>query len=430
MSTTARADASTTAASPATVHRPILDAFTDRVTEPARHHLQPGLTMLNGASYGVVPEVVRDAQRELHRRIELDPVRFYKYDLERYSDDARQAIARLVNCDAADLALVPNGTVAMSSVILNLALEPGDEVVVTNHEYQATINELTRVTARAGARIVVAKVPFPRVTPDDAVAAIEAAITPRTRLVIVSHIASATSLLMPVERIVPLVKNRGIDILVDGAHAPGQIAIDLHALSPTYYAASCHKWLGASKGTGFLYADPERQKRIKPVAMSCRTHLSRPERKAFLCDFDYVGTEDPTGNLVLPVAIAHLSAQHPGGLAGLQRRNHDTVMAGTRLVADAAGVEQPVPECMTASMMSLCLPVPATGVPKGRLFDDALWDALLLDHNIQAPCWGLAGVHPRLMRVSCQWHNTMADFERLAGAIAILLRAHGGATGA
>ncbi len=139
-----------------------------------------------------------------------------------------------------------------------------------------------------------------------------------------------------------------------------------------------------------------------------------------------MGTEDPTGNLVLPVAIAHLSAQHPGGLAGLQRRNHDIVMAGARLVADAAGIEQPVPESMTASMVSLCMPVPGTGVPKGRMFDDALWDALLLDHRIQIPCWGLAGVHPRLMRVSCQWHNTMADFEKLVAAITTLMPEHGG----
>lgn len=400
---------------------PILEAFAQRVAEQARHGVAPGTVMLNGASYGCVPEVVRDAQRELHRRIELDPVRFYKFDLERYSDDARQALARLVNCDAADLALVPNGTVAMSSVILNLALEPGDEVVVTNHEYQATVNELSRVVARAGARIVVAKVPFPHVTPDAAVDAIEAAITSRTRLVICSHIASATSVRFPVERIVPLVKNRGVDVLIDGAHTPGQIPVDLHALRPTYYAASCHKWLAASKGTGFLYVDPERQKLIKPVALSCRTHLSRPERKAFLCDFDYVGTEDPTGNLVLPVAIAHLSAQHPEGLAGLQRRNHDTALAGAALVARAAGIDQPVPESMVPSMVSLCMPVPESGIPKGRMFDDALWDALVLDHNIQAPCWGLPGVHPRLMRVSCQWHNTMADFERLAAVLPQLL---------
>lgn len=413
--------AATRTTAPAARPQPVLEAFADRVGQPARHGVRPGLTMLNGASYGCVPEVVRDAQRELHRRIELDPVRFYKFDLERYSDDARQAIARLVNCDAGDLALVPNGTVAMSSVILSLNLEPGDEVIVTSHEYQATINELTRVTARAGARIVVAKVPFPRLTPDLAVAAIEEAITPRTRLIICSHITSATSVRMPVERIVPIARAKGIDTLIDGAHTPGQIAIDLHALRPTYYAASCHKWLAASKGTGFLYADPERQKQIKPVAMSCRTHLSRPERKAFLCDFDYVGTEDPTGNLVLPVAIAHLSAQHPGGLQGLQQRNHETVIAGTRLITDAIGIEQPVPESMVASMVSLCLPVPEGGVPKGTMFDDALWDALLLDHNIQAPCWGLAGVHPRLMRVSCQWHNSMADFERLAEVLPALL---------
>lgn len=401
--------------------QPILEAFADRVGQPARHGVAPGLVMLNGASYGCVPEVVRDAQRELHRRIELDPVRFYKFDLERYCDDARQALAALVNCDAADLALVPNGTLAMSSVILNLALEPGDEIVVTNHEYQATINELARVTARAGARIVVAKVPFPRVTPDAAVAAIEAAITPRTRLVICSHVASATSVLFPVDRIVAMTRSKGVDVLLDGAHAPGQVPIDLHALRPTYYAASCHKWLGASKGTGFLYADPDRQKNIKPVALSCRTHLSRPERKAFLCDFDYVGTEDPTGNLVLPVAIAHLSAQHPDGLPGLQKRNHEIVTAGARLIADAVGIEQPVPDEMIAGMVSLCLPVPETGVPKGSMFDDALWDALVLDHGIQAPCWGLGGVHPRLMRVSCQWHNTMADFEKLAAVLPTLL---------
>lgn len=400
---------------------PILEAFADRVAEPARHGVAPGTVMLNGASYGCVPEVVRDAQRELHRRIELDPVRFYKFDLERYSDDARRALAALVNCDAADLALVPNGTVAMSSVILNLPLEPGDEIVVTDHEYQATVNELARVAARSGARVVTARVPFPRVTPDAAVEAVERAMNPRTRLVICSHIASATSVRFPVERIVRLARERGVDSLIDGAHAPGQIPLDLSALRPTYYAASCHKWLGASKGTGFLYVDPERQKLIKPVALSCRTHLSRPERKAFLCDFDYVGTEDPTGNLVLPVAIAHLSAQHPDGLAGLQRRNHETVIAGAKLVADAAGIEQTVPESMTASMVSLCLPVPETGVPKGAAFDDALWDALVLDHNIQAPAWGLPGVHPRIMRVSCQWHNTIADFEKLASVLPGLL---------
>ncbi len=400
---------------------PILDAFRDRITEPARHGVEPGLTMLNGASYGCVPEVVRDAQRELHRRIELDPVRFYKFDLERYCDDARQAIARLVNCDASDLALVPNGTFAMSSVILNLPLQPGDEIVVTNHEYQATINELTRVCARSGARLVVARVPFPGTTDDNALAAIEEAISPRTRLVICSHIASATSVLFPVERIVRAVRERGVDILIDGAHGPGQVTIDLHAMRPTYYAASCHKWLGASKGTGFLYADPERQKLIKPAVMSCRTHLSRPERKAFLCDFDYVGTEDPTGNLVLPVAIEHLSAQHPGGLAGLQKRNHEIVMQGARLVADAAGVAMPVPEPMVPSMVSLPLPVPEGGVKKGAMYDDSLWDALRNEHRIQAPCWALAGVAPRLMRVSCQWHNSIADFERLAEVLPRLL---------
>lgn len=400
---------------------PILDAFSDAVRTKARAGVAPGVVMLNGASYGCVPEVVRDAQRELHRRIELDPVHYYKHDLERYCDEARQALARLVNCDAGDLALVPNGTLAVSSVLLSLALEPGDEVVVTSHEYQATVNELSRVCARTGARMVVARVPFPRVTPGLALEAIASAMSARTRLVVCSHVASATGVLFPVDAIVKMVRERGADILIDGAHGPGQVRIDLHAMRPTYYAASCHKWLGASKGTGFLYADPDRQKRIKPVALSCRTHLNRPERKAFLCDFDYVGTEDSTGNLVLPVAIEHLRCQHPGGLEGLMARNHAMVLEGSGLVAEAAGIEQPVPESMIASMVSLSLPVPASGVPKGEVYDDALWDALRLEHKIQAPCWNLAGVAPRLMRVSAQWHNTMADFEALARVLPGLL---------
>lgn len=401
--------------------QPILEAFHTRVTEKARIGVEPGLVMLNGASYGCVPEVVREAQRELHRRIELDPVRFYKFDLERYSDDARQAIASMINCDAADLALVPNGTFAMSSIILNLNLQPGDEVVLTSHEYQATINELTRVCARAGARMVTAKVPFPRVTPDAVVESIESVLTDRTRLIICSHLSSATSLLMPVDRICELGRARGIDTLIDSAHGPGQVRIDLHRMKPTYFAASCHKWLGASKGTGFVYADPERQKAIKPAVLSCRTHMSRPERKAFLCDFDYVGTEDPTGNLVLPVAIAHLSAQHPGGMTGLQQRNHAIVREGAQLIADAIGIDQPVPAEMTGNMISLPLPVPAGGIPKGKMFDDALWDRLLLDHRIQVPVWTLPGVAPRVMRVACQWHNSIEDFRKLAAVLPGLL---------
>ncbi|MEM9372030.1 MAG: aminotransferase class V-fold PLP-dependent enzyme [Planctomycetota bacterium] len=412
---------STPAASVDRAPSPILDSFEGRVHEPARHGLDPRITMLNGASYGCVPDVVRDAQHELARRIELDPVRFYKHDLERYCDHARQALAGLLNCDAGDLALMPNGTFAVSSVLLSLRLQPGDEIVVTDHEYQATLNELNRVCAVSGARIVIAKIPFPEVTPEIASDAVIGAIGARTRLVVCSHITSATSLLMPVAHIVRRAAERGVDVLIDGAHGPGQVPIDLHALRPAYYAASCHKWLGASKGTGFLYADPDRQKQLKPAVLSCRTHAVRPERKAFLCDFDYVGTEDRTGNLVLPVAIEHLSAQHPGGLAGLQQRNRDIALTGARHVAEAARVKRLAPASMTASMVTIPLPFPESGVTPGAMYDDALWDRLRLDHSIQAPAWGLPGVHPRLMRVSCQWYNTPADFERLADVLPDLL---------
>ncbi len=407
------------AAPPSRAPEPLMPP--ERVSEPARWPIRPGLTQLNHGSYGSCPVVVGEAQAELRRRLESDPVRFFKHDLERYADAARRDIGAFVGAPASDLALVPNATFAVATVLHGAGLGPGDEVLITDHEYSATVNELDRLCGRVGCRKVVAKVPFPVVTPDDVVNAVLGAITERTKLVVVSHIASATALVFPVERIVPAVRERGIDILVDGAHVPGQIPLNIRELAPTYYAASCHKWLCTPKGTGFFYAEPEAQRRIKPLALSCRVHEPRADRKAFLCDFDYVGTGDYSANLVTPVAIHHLGAQMPGGWDTLYQRNHQLARAGARVVCDRLGIDQPVPDEMTGTMVGVVLPDCPGGNPPGELFDDALWDRLYTNHGIQVPIWDLPGVATRIMRISAQLYNTLADYERLGEALAVEL---------
>jgi len=402
---------------------PILKFVADRISETASFPIREGLTQLNNGSYGCCPAVVGAAQAELRRRLEADPVHFFKYDLEFYSDDARGAIGRFVNAPAKDLALISNGTVAVSTVLSNLDLQAGDEILITDHEYMATMNELDKLCKATGAVVVTAPVAFPAADPDQVVDSILGAVTGKTKLVLLSHICSASALVLPVERIVPELRAKGIDVFLDGAHTPGQIPLDIEKLNPTWYAASCHKWLATPKGTGFIYTSPDRQTGFKPLALSCRVHELREDRQPFLCDFDYMGTNDYTGNLVIPVAIEHMGAQllsseSQSGWDALYQRNHDLVVAGAEIICDAIGIKQQVPESMIGTMVSIPLP---GKVVEGEIYDDSLWDALYQKHDIQVPVWALGKIHPRVMRVSAQLYNTIEDFEKLAGALKIEL---------
>ena len=396
----------------------IIEFVRHRISEPARFPIRPGITMLNNGSYGLTPAVVRDAQIELQRRLEEDPVRFFKADLEDYNDDTRRAIGAFTRTDPAHIALVPNGTFAVATVLNNLDLSPGDEILVTDHEYMATFNELTKVCRETGAKVVVAKIPFPEVSPEQVVDAVVSGMSERTRIVLISHITSASALVMPVKEIVAAAKERGILTFLDGAHTPGQIDLNIGELDPTWYAASCHKWLACPKGTGFIYASPNQHSGFKPMVLSCRVHETRPERAAYLCDFDYTGTNDYTGNMVIPVAIEHMGAQLPGGWAQLRQRNHDLAIRGAELICSLLGSEQRVPESMIGTMVSI--PIPGTCEPS-TLLGEGLWDRLYLNHGIQAPVWDLPGVCDRMVRVSAQLFNTIEDYERLAEALVVEL---------
>jgi isopenicillin-N epimerase len=402
-------------------HRPdpIIEFVRHRISEPARFPIKPGLTMLNNGSYGLTPEVVRDAQRELRCHMEEDPVRFFKADLEDYTDDARRAIASFTNTTPQDIALVPNGTFAVATVLNNLDLEPGDEILLTDHEYMASFNELGKVCRATGARVVVAKIPFPDVTPGKVIESVVGAMTDRTRIVMISHIASASSLIMPVKEIVDEAKRRGIASFLDGAHTPGQIDLNIGDLDPTWYAASCHKWLMCPKGTGFIYTSPGVRDGFKPMVLSCRVHETRPERNAYLCDFDYTGTNDYTGNLVIPVAIEHMGAQLPGGWDALRHRNHEMVIEGAGVICEVLGIEQRVPESMIGSMISI--PILGKCEPS-NLLGEGLWDRLYLNHGIQVPVWDLPGVCDRMIRISAQLYNTIEDYARLGEALRIELK--------
>ncbi len=388
--------------------------------------LDPTLTFLNHGSYGAVPRAALRYQAELRARLERDPVRFYKSDLEGMLDDMRVRLGTLLNCRAADLAPLPNATVAICTILNNTALRPGDEVLVTDHEYQSLFNELDRICARTGAVVVKAQLPFPSAGPAEVAERYLACVTPRTRLAFISHITSCTSLTFPVTEVVAELNRRGIDCCVDGAHSPGQVPVDVSALAPTYFIFSGHKWLSGPKGTGFMYVRPDKQAGFRPLQISSRVHKIRPDRALFLRDFDYQGTADYTGILTVPRAAECMGKMLPGGWPRLMRQNHDMIMEARRVLTSILGgwcTTETAPESMVGSMITMIIPEPAPDLAdRPTAYDDALQDALFERHRIVVPVWRFSPTNARVVRVSAQMYNTPEQYAFLGEALLEELR--------
>jgi len=237
-------------------------------SEHARHFaLDPEVLFLNHGSFGACPRTILEKQSELRLRLEREPVLFLSRELEKLLDGARAELGAFAGADPDDLALVKNASTGVSTVVRSLDLQPGDELLTTSHAYNACHNAL-RAQERRGVKVVSADVPFPIRSPSQVVEAVLAQATPRTKLALVDHVTSPTGLVFPVAEIVRALDARGIDSLVDGAHVPGMLPLDLRALSPAYYTGNCHKWLCTPKGCAFLFVRRDRQERIVPLTIS------------------------------------------------------------------------------------------------------------------------------------------------------------------
>jgi len=384
---------------------------------PFRRHwsLDPDVIFLNHGSFGACPIPVLEAQARLRARMEREPVTFLWRDLEGLLDAARIRLAGFVGAPAETLAFVPNATAGVNAVLRSLRLEPGDELLTTDHEYGACRNAIEYVAARNGARVIVAQIPFPIDDPERATEAILAAATPRTRLAMVSHVTSPTALALPIASIVLGLAERGIETLVDGAHGPGMFPIDLDALGCAYYAATCHKWICAPKGSGFLYVRSDRQEGLHPLAISFGLTSPRDDRSRFLLEFDWTGTHDPTAYLCVPEAIREMEAIVPGGWDGIRAHNRALALRAERILADLLGIALTCPESMRGSTATLPLP----GEPDPRLphMHDPLQDLLWERYRIEVPVMHWGTPPRRYIRISAQIYNDEGEYERLAAAL-------------
>lgn len=387
--------------------------------------LDPSVAFLNHGSYGACPAEVLRYQAALRAEMEAEPVRFLGRELDDRLDAARARLGAFVGADPDDLAFVSNATGGVNAVLRSLRLAAGDELLTTDHAYQACRNTLDFVAERSGARVVTVTLPFPVTDPQAIVDTVLAGVTPRTRLALLDHITSPTALILPLERIVAALAARGIDSVVDGAHAPGMVPLDLRALGAAYYSGNCHKWLCTPKGSAFLWVRRDRQADVHPLTISHGAKGERAGRSRFRLEFDWTGTQDPTAWLTVPMAIDYLAGLVPGGWPALMARNRALALEARRLLCAAVGTEPPCPEEMIGSIASVILPDNRT-VETGWRVRDPIQGRLFEAWGIEVPIMRWPAPPKRMVRVSAQLYNHLPQYVRLAEALRKELAADAG----
>jgi isopenicillin-N epimerase len=385
---------------------------------PKHWRLEPKTIFLSHGVFGACPRRVLKCQEEWRARMERRPVEFLARELEGHLDEAREALARFAGAKAANLVLVPNATAGVNTVLRSLEFKRGDELLVTDFAYAACRNALNFAAERAGARVVVAKLPFPFRNEDEIIAPILERVTPRTRLAMLDHVTSQTGVVMPLKRLVADLKKRGVDVLVDGAHAPGMVPLELEKLGAAYYTGNCHKWLCAPKGAGFLYVMEERQNEIRPLVISHGAGTKRKDRSRFLIEFAWPGTWDPSACLSVPDAINFIGSLLPRGWPEVMARNRALALAARKVLCAALGIGEPCPEEFIGSLAGILLPDAAPdAMPRLPLNEYPLQDALRLKHKIEVPIISWPAPSRRILRISAQLYNSLPQYEQLAKAL-------------
>ncbi|MBS0375378.1 MAG: aminotransferase class V-fold PLP-dependent enzyme [Proteobacteria bacterium] len=378
----------------------------------AHWSLDPAVRYLNHGSYGACPTAVLTVQSALRAELEREPVAFLSTQLPGRLALARAALGAFLGADPDDLAFVPNATSGVNTVLRSLPFEPGDELLVTTHTYAACRKTADDLARTRGIRVVVAELPFPVASEAELIAPILASAGPRTRLALLDHVTSPTALVLPLVPLVQSLAARGIDTLVDGAHAPGMVPVALDAIGAAYYTGNAHKWLCAPKGAAFLHVRRDRQAAIHPLV------TSHGAGQGYRAEFDWTGTQDPTAWLSIPAALETIGGLVPGGWPAVMARNHALALAARDALCRRLGVAPPAPDSLLGSMASVPLPRAEPGSVAATRDTDALGE-WCRERGVRTWLYP----HPRpLVRASAQLYTSIEDFEVLASLLAEALR--------
>lgn len=382
---------------------------------------EPGTVQLDHGAYGGCPSEVTATQDQIRRIFESDVHGFVARKYSKALQHSKEVLAKFLHADIQGLVLLPGATMALNVVLQSYSLAPNDQILTINHAYSSTNLIMREVVKRANARLVVVQIPFPTTKSGDILERILAHATKRTRLAVIDHVTSRTALVLPIEQIVSHLNARGIDTLVDGAHAPGAVDVNVNTINAAYYIGDCHKWMCAPRGSGFMHIREDRRHTIRPLVLARSAHENEARDHSDLeHGFDWLGTVDTSALLSIPAAIDFLHGTIAGGPRAYAQRNHMLALEARLVVCSALGIESPCPDNMLASMFSIPLPdEPELGAqPSYTPLQDVLWKK----YRIAVPVFSWPARPKRVLRVSVQVHNSRAQIEYLAAALKTALR--------
>lgn len=360
--------------------------------------LDPNITFLNHGSFGACPKLVFETYQQWQLELERQPVLFLGRRIDALLRDAMIPLADYVNADPDDMIFVQNATAGVNIVARSLSLKAGDEILTTNHEYGACTYTWEEVCRKTGALYVQRTTELPVTTAAAFLELFWAGVTPSTKVIYLSHITSPTALIFPIEPIIQRAREAGIITIIDGAHAPGQIPIDLRALDADFYTGNCHKWLCAPKGAAFLYARREYQDWLTPLIISWGYY-----EESFALRHERQGTHDPAAALAVPAAIRF---QQEHDWDSVRQACHELVIKSHTDFAEITGMPPIASSDWFGQMVATLLPPCDIDRVKRRLYDD---------YQIEIPITVMQNTP--FLRVSYQGYNTIEESERLNAAL-------------
>jgi isopenicillin-N epimerase len=381
-----------------------------------KHYLlDPDVIFLNHGSFGATPRPVMDSYQNWQLQLEHQPVHFITRELLPELKKARQTLGEYLNAGADDLVYIPNTTFGVNSIARSLSLEPGDEILTTEHEYGACENVWNFLGQKNGTILVKRPIPLPMRSAAEVAEEFWQGVTPKTRVIFISHITSPTAVRMPVEIICKKARSARILTVIDGAHPPGQIPLDLTAMEPDFYIGNCHKWMQSAKGAGFLYTRKELQPLLEPLVVSWGwgENASFTSGSKFLDYFEWLGTNDPSAYLSVPAAIQFQEEHH---WSDIQLQCQKILADGLKRIDKLTGLKTVYSDQAYPFVQMAVVRLP-------RVRDIAAFQRELLHHyRIEVPCMEWNDQH--FIRISVQGYNTKRDLDALVTAIGELLPKH------
>ena len=365
--------------------------------------LDPEVTYLNHGSFGACPKLIFEELVNWQKKLEREPVKHLAFDLFTHLEESRYALSNYINCDKDDVVFFPNPTTALNTVLKSLDLNPGDEILTTNHEYGAMDRAWHFICKKTGATYINQEISLPLNSKERFIKQFASAITNKTKVIFLSHITSPTALIFPVEEICKIAKERNIITIIDGAHAPAQISLNVKDIDADFYCGACHKWMCSPKGVSFLYAKKEMQKIIEPLVVSWGYEAENPSHSQFLDYLQWQGTNDLSAYLTIPKTIHFLESYKWNEVT---QSCKDLNLWARNEICKELDLQPISNEKFNGQMTSFLFPLKDVLEDQQRFYSK---------YNIQIPFF--KWYNTTLFRISIQAYNNKEDVDKLIYAL-------------